>query len=122
MKILLIAMLVLSLFVGIPINGQWTTLYGSEFISIPGLIKHGLLSYLKIFIWIVLLSSHFGLIVLIFIVRKNYFKKVLIYAPMIFIISFTMFDPIHLLFLIPFIIIWVICLLKARRYKYAIKS
>ena len=122
MKAILIIMLLLSLFVGIPINGQWSTLYLFEFFSIPEMIRYGVISYPKIVIWIVLLLSHFGLFLLPFSIHKRWFMPLLIYSPIVFILSFTILEPFHLLYLIPFIIVWIICLLKARKYKAAIEN
>lgn len=117
MRVLIILMLLLSLFVGIPINGQWATLYGFEFISIPEMIRYETLNYLQIFIWIILLLSHIGLLLLLFIIHEPYFKRLLIYLPILFILSFTALDFFNLFFLIPFIVVWIICLLKARKYN-----
>lgn len=118
MRILLILMILSSLFVGISINGQWMTLYGYEFFAVPGMIRNNTISTSQITIWIVLLASHAIIFSLPFIQNKKIFRKALIFSPIIFLLAYAYLNAFNLLFLIPFLIIWIICLFKLRNMRF----
>lgn len=118
MKILIIIMLILSLFMGIPTNKGWFTLYGTEFFGPFYVLKGGNFPNNLLVIWILLILFHLSIFSLPFIIKKSYFKYVLYYAPLSFIITYFLFAPLAIFFLIPFIIVWVICIVRFNKSYY----
>ena len=106
MKILTILMILLSLFVGIPLNGMWIILYKFEFVNFPHIIGNSATGY-EIFLWIMLLISHLGICSLPFLYKNEKFKNVIIWAPTVFILCFSLLEFTFLILLIPFIVCWV---------------
>jgi hypothetical protein len=122
MKILLILMIILSVAVGIPINGGdkgWLSLWGPEFsYPVSMIIKSGTSTFSlpEIILWIMLLIAHIGVISLPFLTHKSYFNSLLIGAPLAFILIFIVFASIFIIIvLIPFIIVWIVALLSRKR-------
>ncbi len=111
MKVLLIIMIAFSLFFGITINGQKNILYIYEFNSNFEMLKAGTLSSLNIILWCMLLITHSVILSLPFLTRKQYFKKLMIGAPLIFVVLYTIPSPLYILLLLPFIFTWIICLI-----------
>lgn len=108
-------MIILSLFVGIPINGQWMCLYDFELISVPGMIfKYHTVGSFNIVIWCLLIISH-AVIILMPFLKGKYFKSALIFAPLLFIVFYFVADFLTALLLIPFIITWLITLVILNR-------
>lgn len=118
MKILLIALIFLSLFVGISINGQWNFLYSLEFNGIPNLIKHNLIDSSILIAWIILLCSHIVIFALPFLIKNKYFKMAIIFAPAVFILCHIFLGGVMAFLLFPFFIIWLICLFKLRTMRF----
>jgi hypothetical protein len=102
--VLLILMILLSLFVGIPLNGHWWVLYKSEFFDIPHSLRHP--SMMRSAIYLVLILSHVGILALPFLIGKAVFKRLLVVAPLLFLISFYVLDGFFIFLLIPFILTW----------------
>lgn len=122
MKVLLILMIVLSVAVGIPINGGdkgWLSLWGPEFsYPVSTIFKTGTSTFTssEFILWIMLLIAHIGVISLPFLTQKSYFNTLLIGAPLAFIIIFILLASILIIVvLIPFIIVWIIALLSRKR-------
>jgi putative flippase GtrA len=115
MKILLVLMIVCSVIGGFSINGTWSFLYQFEFIDFPRLLSAEGQSILGIIAWVLILIAHCGIVALPFITGENYFRPVLIFAPLLFIVSFIAIATIFvLLFLVSFIIVWIIALIIGR--------
>lgn len=111
MKILLAVMIVLSLFVGLPINGEWYMLYIYEFQANAAMFKRGTLSHSNTALWILLLLLHITVIALPFLTKSKYFKKLLFWIPPLFVLVYILPVPLYLIWLIPFILTWVISLI-----------
>lgn len=117
MRILILLMIILSIFMGIPTNLGWFTLYGSEFSPILMLKENTFPTY-RLILWVLLLCSHLGVFSLFFITKKQYFNQLLFWFPFVFILLFVVFDSFTLLYLIPFIIFWIVTIIRAKKLKY----
>jgi hypothetical protein len=118
MKVLLVLMIVFSVLMGIPTNIAFFTLYDSEFTSVFGMIKAGTFGPLELIVWILLLITQAGIVSLLFLTTKKYFKYLLISAPLLFVLFYTMLEGVLILFLlIPFLIVWVVCLIVSRNKR-----
>src|SRR5688500_7304237 len=107
-------MIFLSLFVGIPgfnkalqTDNNWMTLYRFEFIDFPSFIGN-IATWSQIGLWVCLLISHLGILLLLFLEDTWVYKRLLVWAPIVFIISFSLLSILYMFLLIPFIISWVI--------------
>jgi hypothetical protein len=124
MKTLIILLIIFSIIGGISINGEWSFLYQFEFIDYPKVIATGQENITGIVGWALLLISHCGIVVLPFITRKHYFWAMLVGAPLLFIMAFVAMATVFaLLFLAPFILVWIIALALAgnsRQIKHVI--
>jgi hypothetical protein len=124
MKILTILLIIFSIIGGFSINGEWSFLYQFEFIDYPKFISTGQENITGIIGWVLLLIGHCGIIVLPFITRKHYFWPVVVGSPLLFIIAFVAMATVFaLLFLAPFILVWIIALALAgnsRQIKHVI--
>ena len=114
MKVITIVMIFLSLFVGIPgfgkavqIDDHWMTLYRFEFIDFPRYIGN-IASWRQVGLWVCLLISHLAILLLLFLEGTWIYKRLLIWAPIVFIISFSLLSLLYMFLLIPFIVAWVI--------------
>jgi hypothetical protein len=110
MKTLLILMIFLSVCMGIPSNIGWFSLYGTEFTGPISEIRAGSFPMYRLSCWVILLLAHISVISLLLFTKKKYFTALLIGSPLFFILIFTAFDLFALVFLIPFIIVWIIAL------------
>lgn len=98
----------------------WGFLFGFEFFEFPvNMMPHS--GGAEIFLWVILLCSHMAVFSLPFIVRKNYFRAVLISAPLIFVGAYSLLNPGFLLLLIPFIVLWFIAIGLSTDIKYPVK-
>jgi hypothetical protein len=95
---------------GIPTNIGWFTLYGTEFLGPLSEMKIGTFATYRYFLLALVLLSHIGKFVLPFITKKPVFGKLLIWLPLLFVVFFIAFDNFAIIYLIPFIIVWVILL------------
>lgn len=112
MKVLLILMIFLSLFVGISINGVWSSLYNFEFPSVIDMIKTGIFTKIEIIEWALLLVVHMVIVILPFLTKVKYFRHLLMIAPAIFVLLYFIVGGAVAFLLVPFIIVWVIAVFK----------
>ena len=99
-------------------NGESKFLFNAEFTNTFKLIKDGPLAPIHLFVWILLLMSHLIVISLFFLTKKSYFNDLLIVAPLSFVILYIAHaSALVIILLIPFIIVWIIALIKQRMYK-----
>jgi hypothetical protein len=118
MKYLLILMILLSLFVGVSTNIAFFTLYGSEFPGVISMINAGTFSKFDLIVWIILLISHLMVVTLPFLTKTTCFEKLLVIAPLSFILFYILLEgALFVLLLIPFINRMIICLVKYGRNK-----
>jgi hypothetical protein len=122
MKILILLMIACSIVVGIPTSLGFISLFGIEFLGPISIIKTGHYSLLMLIAWGGLILTHLALISLFFMTKKSYFKQLLLWIPLGFVILFAVFELLSLILFLPFLIVWVIALLKQRsRTKLALK-
>ena|GEM_PF-1775007 len=107
-------MILLSLFSGISINKNWSFVYQFEFIDFLKLHETSLIDTL---VWCAILLSHIGIIILPFCIGNKYFKKMLWYFPLIFLVGFLILEAGFFILLIPFMIIWLIVLNTSKEGK-----
>ncbi|RNL54725.1 hypothetical protein D7004_06245 [Pedobacter jejuensis] len=112
--ILLTIMILVSLFSGIPINKNWSFVYQFEFLDFPKLHETSIVDTI---IWCTMLLSHIGIIVLPFCIKNKFFKKMLWYFPLTFLLSFLILEAGFFILLIPFMIIWLIALNVSKEGK-----
>ena len=117
MKTLIYLMVLLSIFMGVPTNLGWFTLFGSEITGPFSKLAAGTYHVADFPNWILLLLSHIAVISLVFLVNRKDFKMYLIWLPLLFIILFTLYDLFALFLLVPFIIVWIISLIKVKKYS-----
>lgn len=115
MKILILLMLVLSTITGVPTNLGFVSLYGMEFDGPISIFKSGNYNSSMVILWTLLILSHVALASLVFLTTKLYFKTILIWIPLTFIIVFIVSDFWSFFLLIPFIIVWIVALVKQGR-------
>ncbi len=109
-------MVIMSLTVGIPFNGESNFLYTAEFTNTFRLLKDEALTPLQIIIWILLLITHFVVISLLFLTQKSYFRDLLIIAPASFLLIYIAHASLAIIFLLlPFIILWIVALIKQNK-------
>ena len=114
MKVLLVLMILLSIVITIPLNGGdkgWYSLYGAEFTDAFYLIKTGRITVINLIEWIVLLIAHAGVVSLPFFTNKRFFKELLIFVPLFFVMLYAIWNLIIAFLLIPFLIVWIISLI-----------
>lgn len=111
-RVFLISMILLSLFSGISINNNWGFIYQFEFIDFLQL--HGI-RFKEVCFWIIVILSHIGIAALPFFVEHHYFRKMLLYFPMTYLLGYLFLRPEFLFLLIPFIIIWSITMIIAKK-------
>ena len=119
MKVILIVMFIFSICVGIHTNIGWMSLYGSEFIEPWAEFFAGRPNQNIFPFWYFLIGTHVLVFSLIFLVKKPYFKTILFFFPLSFIIAFVLYDLLTSIFLIPFMIIWFVSLFK--QYTHSLK-
>lgn len=74
------------------------------------MIKTGTMEIDRLIIWIILLIVHVSVICLPFSIKKHSFKEQLIISPLLFVLFYATWNLIVVFLLIPFIIMWLICL------------
>jgi len=114
-KALIIVLLLLSLFVGIPINGDWNLLYVYEFPAVLGMIARGTFGSVNLILWILLIISQLLILSSVFPLRSAYVKNILIFAPLMVLICYFFLNFIMLVCLIPFVIVWGIILFNLKK-------
>ncbi|QNR83023.1 hypothetical protein H9N25_13660 [Pedobacter riviphilus] len=110
--ILLVLMILLSLFSGISINRNWGFIYQFEFIDFLQLREREFKDYL---IWGIIIVSHVGIISLPFLVKTSYFKKVLLYFPLVYLLGYLLLEAGFFMLLIPFMIVWIVTIVYHRK-------
>lgn len=112
MKVLILLMLFFSVFMGIPTNKAFFSLYGSEFLGVISMIKAGTYPAIQLVCWILLLITHAGMVSLLFLTNKSYFGALLMIIPFLFIFFYIFStDILIIVLLIPFIIVWIIAII-----------
>jgi hypothetical protein len=112
-KSIVFLMILSSLFVGVKIK-KWSFLFQFEFIDFPTkMINHS--STLEIVAWIILILSHIGITLILFLTNKSIQMRLLKFLPPIFILSYSYLNVIFLIFLIPFIVLWIIAMANNRK-------
>src|SRR5476651_2664995 len=113
MKVLLSLMILFSVFMGVSTNIGTFTLYETEFSGAISSLTAGKLTLIETTEWIMLLTAHVGIVCLPFLTKKEYFRMLLVSIPLIFILIYFLFANLIVVLLIPFIIIWAVCLFLA---------
>lgn len=108
-------MIVLSVITGVPTNLGFISLYGTELAGPIAIFKSGNYNSSLVVLWLALVSSHIALASLIFYTKKPYFKTLLIWIPLLFLIIFVVFVFWSFFLLIPFMIVWIIALVVQRK-------
>jgi len=111
--ILLTVLILLSLFFGVSINGQWAFLYQFEFVDMPKMAETA--TPFKIAMWIGMLLSHVGIFMLPFITGKPYFRKTLLIFPLAYLLFTALLSFGFIFLLIPFFILWIVTLIYCNR-------
>jgi len=114
LRVILIILIVLSLFVGVSVNGSWWFLYGQEVGYIP-LISHSRATLAEIVAWGILIASHGIICSFPFWKPRRAFRIALIIAPVIFVLCFSLLIIVYIILLIPFIICWIVALIVTYR-------
>lgn len=93
----------------------WFTLYGSEFNGPYSRMLVGTFRPFEFINWTLLLTSHLCMVSLLFLTHKSYFGNLLFWFPLLFVIIFVMYDMYIFFFLIPFVIVWIVTLIKFKK-------
>lgn len=106
---------------GAPIKG-WISLFQFEILVFLSFSKE--IKYMHAYQLLVIIIgiSHFAVLCLPFIINKNYFKKALLIAPPIFILSFSVISGLIFIVLIPFVLLWLIALKIGNKYDQSLKD
>ncbi|WP_419802268.1 hypothetical protein [Mucilaginibacter sp.] len=121
MKVLVFLMIMFSTITGATGNLGFISLYNIEFIGPIAILKSGNYNLSTLVLWIVLVLSHLALISLIFLTKSNYFKALLVWVPLMFLVIFIVFIFWSFFLLTPFIIVWLIALFKQSRKEVKLK-
>lgn len=109
-KPLVFALIVLSLIMGINLAGGLFFLIFAEFLQPFYALKAGNYNLWEGIIWILLVISHLTLISMAFLTKKQYFNKLLIWVPAVYIGLFSAFNYLAFYLLIPFLVVLVVAL------------
>src|ERR1700744_850516 len=104
--LLLSLMIFFSIIMGIISNYGWFSIYNSEFSAPIYSLRKGLFSWYEIVAWLCLIIIHISLLLLPFFINKKYFRSLLIWEPLLFILFFSIVQPYIILLLIPFLVSW----------------
>jgi len=115
--LLLILMILFSIFMGVKTNLGWFSLYGGEIEGPISELKRGLFPTYKMPIWIMLLVTHCFLISLPIWLNYTNFRRLLIFVPLVFIFLSTVLEPGDIFFLVPFMAVWLITLVKQNKMQ-----
>lgn len=117
-RLLLIIMILSSFFSGYPLKGRWSFVYQFEFIDYPEAINCCIKDYKDVFFWGVVVVSHIGFSVLPFLnIERRYFKKMLLYLPLSYLLGYLILLPPMIFLLIPFIGFWVMAMVDIKKLK-----
>lgn len=84
-------------------------------------LLNGRMVLIEIVIWSLVIISHAFIVALIFLVGHRYFYRILVWAPIVYILFNTLngqFAPFLTFGLIPFIILWIISLVVCWQFRY----
>ena len=109
-------MIALSVVVGIPTNLGFISLFGLEILGPLSILKagRGLSTHVLLF-GSILLILHILLISMVFLTKQRYFRSMMIWVPLFFVIFFTIYNFWSLPLLVPFIIVWLIAIFRDRK-------
>lgn len=113
-KLPLVLLIFLSLYMIVPINGASDSLYLSEYNSIISIHR---LSFVENLILLLLLISHLLIFLLPFLTKNKSFYTILTLAPIAFVILRVLLSIYIIFALVPFIILWLICLFLRKEIK-----
>lgn len=113
-KLPLILLIILSLVSGIRINGDFELLYLSKYNAVISINR---LSFVEILILLLLLISHLLIFSLPFLTKNEDFYTVLALAPPGFVLFYFILNVLSIFALIPFVILWLICLFLCKEIK-----
>lgn len=125
---LLVLMVLLSLFTGYSINGNFAFLYGYAFVDFPERILRNLqrsswsINFAEIIQGILLITSHIAMILLPLLYYKYKSKKLLIIIPLVFLLAQLSFLTIFGIILIPFVVVWIAVLYLSKEKGGMLKS
>ncbi|KQB99795.1 hypothetical protein AQF98_14855 [Pedobacter sp. Hv1] len=100
---------------GVKIKGSWGFLFAFEFYGFLEVAPR--LGIDKFVYWIFLLLSHGIVFLLPFMVRKSYYSTALIYAPIVFVVAYSLLNFAFFFMLLPFIFFWIISLFLLKDVK-----
>lgn len=119
----LFMLVLLSLFSGLSLNGQWSSSYSYTFISGPDLIIRSINSHSFDWVlflqWLLIIASQLIIVAFPFLFTKLHSFKVWFFVvPFVFLLSqVTLYGPLMVIF-IPFFILWLILLfIKVKPHK-----
>lgn len=110
-NVLLLAILLCCIFAAFPRNGATLSQIGSDLMAAFSAIKSRD-NRLMAVLWLLLIASSIALISFIFFRKKKYFGKLLMWIPTFFIAIFIVYSYLAFFFLIPFVLIWTIALIR----------
>lgn len=114
-EILLSMMMLCFLFAVIPIDGGTSfSHFQNDLLTAFSSIKAGKNRLMDI-VWLLLLVLDIPLLSVVFFRKKSYFNSVLEWIPACFLALFIVYNYMAFFFLIPFIIIWAIALIKEKQ-------
>jgi hypothetical protein len=125
MKLILIFLIITSFLPALPDHYMGLESFlGVVSLGMISLIKAGSMTPISLIVWILLLIAHLAIFCLPFIIKKSYFKWVLISAPVLFIACYIGLASLFIIvLLLPFIFIWLLCIMQfradERKQKYA---
>jgi len=122
MKGLIILMLIFSLFVNVNTDiFGWVSLYKMEFSDAVSQIKSMDYDFAFCLFWVMLLTSHLAIISLLFFIKKESFGELIVWVPLLYLISFILFNPLSVFLLLPFIAVWLVAITYQRTRTINIK-
>lgn len=113
---LVIILVILSIFIGFSINGNFAFVGEYAFISFPQQVisswrgETERLTMLQYLHWILLTIAHILMLIMPFLYYRNKSSKVLVYIPMFYLLMQLWLLNIFGFILVPFIIVWIIIL------------
>ena len=113
----LIGMTIFSCFAGMSINRNWFFTYQFELFDYPEIILANRSNIRDISLWMILVLSHLGIVLLPFFKRYHSFRKLLLYLPISYLAAYFLLRPEFLFLLIPFIILWLLSLRRERKLR-----
>lgn len=113
-KNLLLLLILCSVFAAVPSVGWVLLQFKNDLSAAFAAIKAGE-NILLTTLWVALMLSDVALISLFFLRKRKSFKELLIWVPTLHLSLFVVYNYLAFFFLIPFIIIWAIALIKEKQ-------